>query len=103
MILRGRFSKRRKILAVVVVLVLAWLGYAWWAGMAITQGVELKDMDWDGDGVATRNEIAQSFYAVGVKKSVDGNRHCNIFYWRSSGEQIRVDCRTEFGPPPKQE
>ena len=98
MILRGRFSPRRKALAVVVLLILAWLGYASWAGMAITQGVEFKDMDWNGDGTATREEIAQSFYAVGVRKSVDGNRHCSTFYWRGSGEQIRVDCRTEFSP-----
>ncbi|KAB7762286.1 hypothetical protein [Xanthomonas maliensis] len=96
MILRGRFTTRRKVLLGVVVLLLAWLGYAWAVGMAITQGVEFKDMDWNGDGTASREEIAQSFYAVAVEKHVDGKRHCNTFYWRSSGEQIRVDCRTVF-------
>ncbi|MFP3822333.1 hypothetical protein SB658_26940, partial [Bacillus sp. SIMBA_008] len=70
-------------------------------GMAITQGVEFKDMDWNGDGTATRAEIAQSFYAVAVKTTVDGNRRCSTFYWRGSGEQIRVDCRTEFGAASK--
>ncbi|HBK46267.1 MAG TPA: hypothetical protein DDZ67_07505 [Xanthomonadaceae bacterium] len=101
MILRGRFTARRKALAAIMLLILAWLGYAWHAGMAITQGVETRDMDWNGDGVASRGEIAQAFYAVAVKKSVDGKRHCNTFYWRGSGEQIRVDCRTEFGQDAK--
>ncbi|HVJ37255.1 MAG TPA: EF-hand domain-containing protein [Stenotrophomonas sp.] len=97
MILRGRFTPRRKVLLAVVVLILGWLAWAGWAGMAITQGVEFKDMDWNGDGTASRAEIAQSFYAVAAKTTVDGNRKCSTLYWRSSGEQIRVDCRTEFG------
>jgi len=101
MILRGRFTPRRKVLLGVVVLILAWLAWAGWAGMAITQGVEFKDMDWNGDGTATRDEIAQSFYAVAVKTTVDGHRKCSTFYWRGSGEQIRVDCRTEFGSAKK--
>lgn len=97
MILHGRFTPRRKVLLAVVVLILGWLAWAGWAGMAITQGVEFKDMDWNGDGTATRAEIAQSFYAVAAKTTVEGHRKCSTFYWRGSGEQIRVDCRTEFG------
>ena len=100
MILRGRFTTRRKVLAAVMLLILAVLGYAWQAGMAITQGLETRDMDWNGDGTTSRSEIAQAFYAVTVKKSVDGQRHCNSFYWRSSGEQMRVDCKTVFAPEP---
>ncbi|MDG2525509.1 EF-hand domain-containing protein [Stenotrophomonas sp. HITSZ_GD] len=96
MILKGRFTTRRKVLLGVILLILAWLAWAGWAGLAITQGVEFKDMDWNGDGTATRAEIAQSFYAVAVKTTTDGNRKCSTFYWRGSGEQIRVDCRTEF-------
>ncbi|WAT14069.1 EF-hand domain-containing protein [Xanthomonas fragariae] len=96
MILRGRFTTRRKILLGVIVLILAWLAYAWLVGMAITHGVEFKDMDWNGDGTASRDEIAQSFYAVAVKRTVEGKRHCDLFSWRSSGEQIRVECRTVF-------
>ncbi len=96
MILRGRFTTRRKILLGVIVLILAWLAYAWSVGMAITQGVEFKDMDWNNDGTASRDEIAQSFYAVAVKKTVEGKRHCNLFYWRKNDQQIRVDCRTVF-------
>ncbi len=96
MILRGRFTARRKALAVIMLLILGWLGYAWYAGLAITQGVETRDMDWNGDGTVSRAEMAQAFYAVAVKKDVDGNRHCSTFYWRSTGEQIRVECRTVF-------
>ncbi|MCC8618124.1 EF-hand domain-containing protein [Xanthomonas vesicatoria] len=96
MILRGRFTTRRKILLGVIVLILAWLAYAWSVGMAITQGVEFKDMDWNGDGTASRDEIAQSFYAVAVKMTVEGKRHCDLFYWRKNDAQIRVDCRTVF-------
>ncbi|ATS39758.1 MULTISPECIES: hypothetical protein [Xanthomonas] len=96
MILRGRFTTRRKVLLGVIVLILAWLAYAWSVGMAITQGVEFKDMDWNNDGTASREEIAQSFYAVAVKKTVEGKRHCDLFYWRKNDQQIRVDCRTVF-------
>lgn len=96
MILSGKFTARRKALAALMLLILAWLGYAWYAGMAITQNIETRDMDWNGDGTVGRDEIAQAFYAVAVKKEVDGKRHCNTFYWRGSGEQIRVDCRTVF-------
>jgi len=96
MILRGRFTTRRKILLSVIVLILVWLAYAWSAGMAITQGVQLKDMDWNNDNTVSRDEIAQSFYAVAVKKTVEGKRHCDLFYWRKNGQQIRVDCRTVF-------
>lgn len=97
MILRGRFTRRRKALLVMVLVVLAWLGYAWYAGIAITQGIEQKDMDWNGDGTVSRSEVLQAFHAVGVSESQDGNRHCRTFLWRSTGEQIRVDCRTVFG------
>lgn len=41
------------LLAIVVVL-LAWVGYAWYTGIAITQGIEERDMDWNGDGQVTR-------------------------------------------------
>lgn len=97
MILRGRFTRRRKALLILVLVVLGWLGYAWWAGIAITQGLEEQDMDWNGDGTVSRGELLQAFHAVGVKQTTEGNRHCKSFYWRSSGEQIRVDCRTVFG------
>lgn len=40
MILRGRFTPRRRALLVLVLLALGWLGWAWYAGIAITRGVE---------------------------------------------------------------
>lgn len=100
MILKGRFTRRRKVLLAVVILVLAWVGYAWYAGIAITQGIEQRDMDWNGDGQVSRSEIAQAFYAVGVTRTQDGPRQCSTFYWRNSGAQIRVDCRTTFKAAP---
>ncbi|MBT2766198.1 EF-hand domain-containing protein [Stenotrophomonas sp. ISL-67] len=96
MILRGQFTRRRKALLILVLVVLSWLGYAWYAGIAITQGLEQQDMDWNGDGTVSRSEVLQSFYAVGVTTTEEGNRHCKAFYWRGSGEQIRMDCRTVF-------
>ena len=98
MILRGRFTRRRKALLVLIVVVLGWLAYAGWAGIAITKGVEQKDMDWNGDGTVTRAEILQAFHAVGASDTKQGNRECRTFVWRSTGEQIRVDCRTVFSP-----
>ena len=97
MILRGRFTRRRKALLLVVLVVLGLLGYAWHAGYAITRGVEQKDMDWNGDGQVSRDEVLQAFYAVIVEETRNGNRHCRTFRWRSTGEEIRVDCRTQFG------
>ncbi|WP_349985715.1 EF-hand domain-containing protein [Stenotrophomonas sp. WHRI 8082] len=96
MILRGKFTRRRKALLALVLLMLAYLACAWFAGLAITKGVEQKDMDWNADGTVTRDEILQAFYAVGISETKEGNRECRTFLWRKTGEQIRVDCRTVF-------
>ncbi|MDR1074743.1 MAG: EF-hand domain-containing protein [Xanthomonadaceae bacterium] len=90
------FSTRRKALLGAVVLLLLAAGYAGHVGMAITSGVSTQDMDWNGDGQVSGNEIAQAFYAVTVEKREDGQRHCKIFRWYRTGEVIRQDCRTEF-------
>lgn len=97
MILRGRFTRRRKALLILVLVVLGWLGYAWYARIAITRGIEQQDMDWNADGRVSRTEVLQAFYAVGVDDTQEGNRHCRTFYWRANHEQIRVDCKTVFG------
>ncbi len=47
MILSGRFSRRRKLLLAIMALLLAWVGYAWYAGIAITQGIE-ESATWIG-------------------------------------------------------
>ena len=57
MILRGSFTRRRKALLVLILVVLAWLGYAWYANIAITQGIEQQDMDWNADGTVSRTEV----------------------------------------------
>ncbi|MCL7713321.1 EF-hand domain-containing protein [Stenotrophomonas mori] len=96
MILRGRFTPRRRALLVLVLLALGWLGWAWYAGIAITRGVEKEQMDWNGDGQVSREEFLQAFYAVKVVDAQDGRRHCRSFIWRRSGEEFRRDCRTVF-------
>ncbi|MGV8959651.1 MAG: EF-hand domain-containing protein [Stenotrophomonas sp.] len=96
MILRGRFTRRRKVLLVLVLVIMGWLGYGWYAGIAITRGVEKREMDWNGDGQVSRSELMQSVYAVVVKDAREGNRECRSFIWRSTGEQFRVDCKTVF-------
>ncbi len=100
MILKGRFTTRRKVLLGVILLILAWLAWAGWAGLAITQGVEFKDMDWNGDGKVTEQEIMQAFYAVVVEKHTEGRRECRSYAWRSDGTSIRVDCRTTVAADP---
>ena len=77
-------------------LLLGWLGWSWWAGLAITAGLDRAQMDWNGDGVASTAELWQAFHAVTVSRSADGDRQCTTFSWRRSGEVIRVDCRTVF-------
>ena len=96
MLLRGRLTRRRKILLGLLAVLLLAIGWAGWAGMAATRGVETADMDWNGDGQVGRGEIAQAFYAVVAEKRRDGQRECTTFRWYRSGEAIRVDCRTVF-------
>lgn len=99
MLRRGAFSPRRRALLLLVLLLLGWLGWSWWAGMAITAGLERTQMDWNGDGVVTGEEIWQAVHAVTVRRTQDGDRHCTQYSWWRSGEVIRVDCRTEFSAP----
>ena len=97
MLLKGRLTPRRKLLLgirAVLLLAVAWAG---WAGMAVTRGVETREMDWNEDGTVTRTEIAQAFYAVTATREREGQRECTTFRWYRSGEAIRVDCSTVFG------
>ena len=101
---RPRFSTRRRILLALVIVLLAVVGWMQYVGVAGLSGIKTADMDWNGDGNVTQNEILQSYYAVVVSKTQDGPRACSTYAWRSSGEQIRVDCRTSFeSAPAKQE
>lgn len=104
MLLRGRLTRRRKILLGVLAAVLLVLAWAGWSGMAATRGIATADMDWNADGMVSRSEVLQAFYAVVAERRIDGSRECTTFRWYRSGETIRVDCRTVFdgqdGQPP---
>ena len=95
---RNRFSLRRKVAAGLLLLVVAYIAYGYFVGMAFTAGIPTSDMDWDGDGIVTGNEVAQAWHAVVVEKTLEGQRECKAFSWRRSGESIRVDCRTTMKP-----
>jgi hypothetical protein len=92
---------RRKLLFLALALMLAFSGYAWHVGLAFTAGIGTRDMDWNSDGHVSTQEALQSWYAVTVRKTRQGARECNTYYWRGSesGQPIRVDCRTTFQPP----
>ena len=95
---RKRFSTRRKALLALVLIalaVVAWLSYVGAAGIS---GIATKDMDWDGDGTVTRQEILQAFHAVVVTRTSEGQRECTAYYWRSDKRPIRVDCHTTMAP-----
>lgn len=94
---KPRFGFRRRLFVGLLILIAAYVGYASYVGLAFTAGVPNEDMDWNGDGVVTKDEILQSWYAVTVKKTKEGNRECSAFAWRASGESIRVDCKTTMG------
>jgi hypothetical protein len=96
MLLRGKLTPRRKLLLGLLALLLLAIAWAGWTGMAVTHGIQTRDMDWDGDGTVSRTEIAQAFYAVAATRTREGQRECTTFRWYRSGETIRVDCRTVF-------
>lgn len=98
MLRAGRFTARRKILLSVVVAVAGFLIWSWWNGIAITQGLRSDQMDWNGDGVTSREEWWQAAYAVRVERGMDRDRECLRFIWRSTGELLRVECRTTLMP-----
>ncbi|KAF1684853.1 hypothetical protein B1992_14140 [Pseudoxanthomonas broegbernensis] len=97
MLLRGRLTRRRKVLLALLAAALLAVGWAGWAGMAATRGIATADMDWNADGTVARGEILQAMYAVTAQTRREGSRECTTFRWYRSGEAIRVDCRTVFG------
>ena len=92
---------RRKALFLALALLLAFSGYAWYVGLAFTAGIASSDMDWNSDGEVTTREMLQGWYAVTVRKTHEGARECNTFYWRGKedAQPIRVDCKTTFSQP----
>lgn len=95
---RSRFSTRRKALLGLVVIALAIVGWLQYIGAAGISGMQTKDMDWDANGTVTQQEIMQAFYAVGVRKTREGQRECSEYFWRDGARGIRVDCRTNLAP-----
>lgn len=95
---RKLFSTRRKALLGLVVIALAVIGWLQYIGAAGISGIPTKDMDWNADGTVTQQEILQSFYAVVVKKTHEGQRECSSYYWRKDQVSIRVECRTVMAP-----
>ena len=98
MLLRGKFTPRRKALLGLLALSLLAVGWMGLTGMAAIRGVETRDMDWNGDGTVTQGEIAQAVFTVVVEQKQDGNRQCNAFAWRNGSGTIRMDCKTVFQP-----
>ncbi|WDS37420.1 hypothetical protein [Pseudoxanthomonas sp.] len=95
---KASFSPRRRAtltLVAILLLAVAWMGYIHAAGLS---GISSKDMDWNGDGQVSGTEIAQSYYAVVVDKTTEGNRTCTTYKWWRGGKEIRVECRTELHP-----
>ena len=99
----NRFSTRRKALLALVIIALAIVAWLSYIGAAGISGIATKDMDWDGDGTVTRQEILQAFHAVAVTKTSEGQRECAAYYWRSDKRPIRVDCQTTMAPTATEE
>ena len=99
---RKRFSPRRKALFALVAVALAVIGWLYYIGAAGISGIPTQDMDWDGDGTVTRQEIFQSFHAVVVTQTKEGQRECSAYQWRKYHWLIRVDCRTTMAPATKE-
>jgi len=100
MLFTGTFTPRRKALLTLVLLMLVLLAWAWHEGIAVTRGITLEQMDWNNDGHLSQTEFLQAFYAVKVDDTVQGQRQCRIFSWRSNGEPLRSDCLTVLKASP---
>lgn len=90
-----RLSSRRKALLALIVLMLAGVAWLHFTGAAGISGMETREMDWNGDGTVTQQEILQAFHAVSVTRTQEGARTCRAYQWRRDGRPIRVDCVTE--------
>lgn len=91
---RKLFSTRRKALLGLVAIALAVVAWLQYIGAAGISGIPTRDMDWNADGTVSQQEIFESFYAVAVKKTSEGQRECSSYYWRKDQSSIRVECRT---------
>ena len=98
---RAPFTPRRLATLGFFVTLLIIVGWLHFTGAAGTRGMDRKDMDWNGDGNVSMQEMLQSFYAVTVKVTHEGARECRAYSWRGRSETLRVDCRTVVQPATK--
>lgn len=95
---RARFSPRRKLLLAAMLLLFAAMLVLRLMGVAGFNGTEPRQMDWNDDGVATRDEIVQGYTVVAVSETREGPRTCRHYTrLRERGAPFRVECRVEFG------
>jgi len=95
---RSRFSPRRKVLLVAVLLLLATMLALRFMGIAGFNGTQPREMDWNDDGVATGDEILQGYTIVAIRETREGTRTCRQYArLRDRQAPFRVECRVEFG------
>ena len=96
---RPRFSPRRKALLGAVLLMLAVMLALRLMGVAGFNGTQPRQMDWNDDGVATREEIVQGYTIVGVRETSEGRRSCRHYARLGDRDNpFRVECRVELQP-----
>lgn len=101
MAVRARFSPRRKLLLAAMLLLFAAMLVLRLMGVAGFNGTEPRQMDWNDDGVATRDEIVQGYTVVAVSETREGPRTCRHYTrLRERGTPFRVECRVEFAASP---
>ncbi len=95
---RSRFSPRRKALLVAILLLMAAMLVLRLMGIAGFNGTQPRGMDWNDDGVATRDEILQGYTIIAVHETREGPRTCRHYArLRDREAPFRVECRVEFG------
>ncbi|MHC9085003.1 EF-hand domain-containing protein [Luteimonas sp. RIT-PG2_3] len=96
---RGGLSRRRVILLVAMLALIAAMFALKSMGVAGLNGAQMRDMDWNADGTVSQTEMLQGFHAVIVRERVEGKRVCRSYAWRRAPEDpIRVDCRVQLVP-----
>lgn len=96
---RGGLSRRRVILLVAMLALIAAMFALKSMGVAGLNGAQVRDMDWNADGTVSQAEMLQGFHAVIVHERIEGKRVCRSYAWRRAPEEpIRVDCRVQLAP-----
>lgn len=81
-----------------VLLLLATMLALRFMGIAGFNGTQPREMDWNDDGVATRDEILQGYTIIAIRETREGERTCRQYArLRDREAPFRVACRVEFG------